>query len=369
MHSDMQRCALKSRRGRSTLLFLPPCSAPGSPAPSLASGSILPWLPCARSGQGPELPQGCRAPEADCGRRPRLSACGQGKLHLLQERHGHADYPYWAVARVRPIEQVPGRLPKDQHSRASAPMTSDRYVSTQAIHEAVKGRETEVLDGLGILWREARPHLRCPYPEHADEDPSWRWEEKRAKARCTCTRGDSIFDVVMKVEGADLRSGQAARRRDPGPRRPDPRAHRRAALPGDRCGEPTAATSRAARRRSAARLSRPSARRHHRGSAPPRDAARRLQGARLLRPAAAGQQGQAETGRPLSLRGLRHRGRRRPAPCAADLCGNRRRRQGRPRHRPERPAPRPEEVGQGRRRDRAPQAAPRCGATPPARRT
>ena len=25
---------------------------------------------------------------------------GQGKLHLLQERHGYADYSYWAIARV-----------------------------------------------------------------------------------------------------------------------------------------------------------------------------------------------------------------------------------------------------------------------------
>ena len=79
-------------------------------------------------------------------------------------------------------------------------MSAARYVPIRAIQAAVRGREIEVLDGLGILWREARPHLRCPYPEHADEDPSWRWEEKRAKARCTCTRGDSIFDVVMKVE-------------------------------------------------------------------------------------------------------------------------------------------------------------------------
>jgi hypothetical protein len=29
-------------------------------------------------------------------------------------------------------------------------MTSDRYVSTQAIREAVKGRETEVLEALGV---------------------------------------------------------------------------------------------------------------------------------------------------------------------------------------------------------------------------
>lgn len=65
----------------------------------------------------------------------------------------------------------------------------------------MKGREHEVLDALGIRWREGRPHIHCPYPDHSDGDPSWRWQERQARARCTCTRGDSIFDVMMKVEG------------------------------------------------------------------------------------------------------------------------------------------------------------------------
>ena len=81
-----------------------------------------------------------------------LALADGGKLHLLQERHGNGDYSYWAVARTpaRPLERVPSRFPIDQRSRSSAPMTSDRYVSTQAIREAVKGRETEVLEALGI---------------------------------------------------------------------------------------------------------------------------------------------------------------------------------------------------------------------------
>ena len=34
---------------------------------------------------------------------------GQGKLHLLQQRHGYADYSYWAIARV-PSGSVVARM-------------------------------------------------------------------------------------------------------------------------------------------------------------------------------------------------------------------------------------------------------------------
>jgi hypothetical protein len=41
----------------------------------------------------------------------RVSAlAGRGKLHLLQQRHGDADYSYWAVARA-PIGSVIPRMP------------------------------------------------------------------------------------------------------------------------------------------------------------------------------------------------------------------------------------------------------------------
>jgi hypothetical protein len=48
---------------------------------------------------------------------------GQGKVHLLQERHGDADYSYWAVARApaRPIAHVAVRFPINQHSEHPRP--------------------------------------------------------------------------------------------------------------------------------------------------------------------------------------------------------------------------------------------------------
>jgi hypothetical protein len=45
-----------------------------------------------------------------------------------------------------------------------------------------------------------RPHIPCPYPEHPDENASWRWDKSHRKARCTCAKNDSIFDVVMKIQ-------------------------------------------------------------------------------------------------------------------------------------------------------------------------
>lgn len=83
-----------------------------------------------------------------------------------------------------------------------------QFVTTQAIRQAVKGGEEDVLDALGVEWRAGRPHMHCPYRNHADDNASWRWDAKRARARCTCTKGDSIFDVVMKVEGCDFETSK-----------------------------------------------------------------------------------------------------------------------------------------------------------------
>jgi hypothetical protein len=58
-----------------------------------------------------------------------------------------------------------------------------------------------------------------PYPQHEDRNPSWRWDEQRARAHCSCTNGDTIFNVVMKIEGIDfdaakLRIAELLGRRD-----------------------------------------------------------------------------------------------------------------------------------------------------------
>src|SRR5512132_4203725 len=83
-----------------------------------------------------------------------------------------------------------------------------RFIATAAIRQAVAGRETDVLDALGVDWRVGRPHIICPYPGHDDGDPSWRWDAHKGRAFCACTKSDSVFDVVMKVENSTFEAAK-----------------------------------------------------------------------------------------------------------------------------------------------------------------
>ena len=95
-----------------------------------------------------------------------------------------------------------------------------RYVATSEIRWAIKGREINLLEKLGIHWKDGRPHIACPYPEHADNNPSWRWDQRKARAYCTCIAGShSILDVLMKIEGmgfdkAKVRASELLERSD-----------------------------------------------------------------------------------------------------------------------------------------------------------
>jgi hypothetical protein len=84
----------------------------------------------------------------------------------------------------------------------------DRYVPTKAIRAAVSGRETEVLNALGIPWDGKSSHIHCPYKDHTDEHPSWRWNSSKARAHCTCMPSASILDVVCKVRGTDFEAAK-----------------------------------------------------------------------------------------------------------------------------------------------------------------
>jgi Domain of unknown function (DUF927)/Toprim domain len=88
-------------------------------------------------------------------------------------------------------------------------MSSERWVATRALQEAVKRRESDVLQALGIPWDDGAGHITCPYPDHADDHPSWRWDDRKARAHCTCVdRSHSIFDVVMRREGIDFEAAK-----------------------------------------------------------------------------------------------------------------------------------------------------------------
>jgi putative DNA primase/helicase len=76
----------------------------------------------------------------------------------------------------------------------------------RSVKEAVAGREEAVLAALGI--RVTREHQRCPFPDHEDRRPSWRWDGSCARWFCTCGSGD-IFEVVERLRGDDFRGASA----------------------------------------------------------------------------------------------------------------------------------------------------------------
>jgi hypothetical protein len=90
-----------------------------------------------------------------------------------------------------------------------AAITSDSYVLTQPIREAVKGQEITVLAALCIAWQNDAQHIACPYPDHDDQNPSWRWDQRKARAYCTCIeRSHSIFDMVMRCENIEFEAAK-----------------------------------------------------------------------------------------------------------------------------------------------------------------
>jgi Protein of unknown function (DUF3987) len=93
------------------------------------------------------------------------------------------------------------RAPKQ--TRDERARGGDRYVPTPVARQAVEGRETEILDSLPIVWRNGKLHVQCPFADHPDRHPSWRWDEREQRYHCTCGSGD-IFDVIGQLEGADF---------------------------------------------------------------------------------------------------------------------------------------------------------------------
>ena len=74
--------------------------------------------------------------------------------------------------------------------------------SFDEIRNAVHGREREVLDSLGLPWHPKAIH--CPYPGHADLHPSWRFDERKRRAVCSCCGYHDIFEVVVKMRGGTI---------------------------------------------------------------------------------------------------------------------------------------------------------------------
>ena len=88
-------------------------------------------------------------------------------------------------------------------------IAGNRYVRTQAIQAAVRGSETKILAALGIRPQGAG-HIKCPFPDHDDANPSWRWDQRKARAYCTCANGHalSIFEVLGRLEAIDFEASK-----------------------------------------------------------------------------------------------------------------------------------------------------------------
>ena len=82
-----------------------------------------------------------------------------------------------------------------------------RFVSTEDILVALSGRAATIIEALRIPWHSAdrSRHLRCPYPNHDDRHPSWRWDAGKERAFCTCSpKGDDALGVLCKIKGIDF---------------------------------------------------------------------------------------------------------------------------------------------------------------------
>ena len=105
--------------------------------------------------------------------------------------------------------RVVNREPNHTASGASGNSgDSDRYVQNDDILKAVTGHEDKVLKAVGIGWQGGSKHITCPYPNHQDKHPSWRWDDQERKAFCSCRKAHSIFDVVMVKEGCDFEAAK-----------------------------------------------------------------------------------------------------------------------------------------------------------------
>jgi hypothetical protein len=86
------------------------------------------------------------------------------------------------------------------------PETQTRKRDAAAVKKELQGREIELLNHLGIDWApKKRTHINCPFPDHDDKNPSWRWDDAGSRFFCTCApQGGDVFDVCARLNGWGL---------------------------------------------------------------------------------------------------------------------------------------------------------------------
>lgn len=121
------------------------------------------------------------------------------------------------------------------HAIAQNPASNKAAAAARDIHLEIAGREPAILQALGILLPAHRRHIRCPFPDHEDQHPSWRWDAGPVRWFCTCGNG-TIIDAVMRIRGLDFASAVAWIREQLGIERP----HARSSGPNGAGGGPKA---------------------------------------------------------------------------------------------------------------------------------
>ena len=76
----------------------------------------------------------------------------------------------------------------------------------QSIKAELSGREEQLLRWIGIPWGAAnkKTHIKCPFPGHGDQNPSWRWDDNKKAWFCSQCVGGDIFEAVKRMKGVDF---------------------------------------------------------------------------------------------------------------------------------------------------------------------
>ena len=74
---------------------------------------------------------------------------------------------------------------------------------TERLREVEKTHAESILAAIGAKPQVGKRHQRCPFPDHEDSNPSFRYDPDSGRVFCTCLekQGASLTDALMKARG------------------------------------------------------------------------------------------------------------------------------------------------------------------------
>jgi len=104
---------------------------------------------------------------------------------------------------IAPPGTMPVPLVMPEPMKLARPQASTR--AAEAWRDRLVDREPELLARLGVDWpQHGQRHIRCPFPEHEDRRPSWRWDTEHRAWFCTCGGGDFV-SAVMRLRASGFK--------------------------------------------------------------------------------------------------------------------------------------------------------------------